>query len=356
MRSPPPFCSSMHFRFPIRLPDMRLIRGAIRLATVIALWGAIAGGCRGAPRGAPVRVIIPEGATFRQATDSLARHGVIGSPRGFRLYAKIRGRDRSIQPGTYLLQRGAGWGEVLTALILGRGIVHTVRIPEGLMLSQIAAILGKELKVVPESIAAVVRDTALRRRLDVPTPVIEGYLFPDTYQFPDGTSARDAVNRMVDRFETAWKPEWDERLRALAMTRHDVLTLASIVEKEARLAEERPIIAAVYLNRLRIGMALQADPTVQYALGRFGERVLYRDLEVKSDYNTYRNRGLPPGPICSPGIASIEAALFPADVPYIYFVAHPDGHHEFRRTFKEHLEARRLIRQRSGRRARAAPR
>ena len=335
---------------------MRVTRAGIRLAAAVMLVGALTAGCRAAPRGAPVKVVIPEGSTFRQATDSLARHGIIGSPKGFRFYAMIRRRDRSIQPGTYLLQRGSGWGDVLTALIMGRGIVHTVRIPEGLMLSQIAAILEKELKVDPESLAAAVRDTTLRRRLDVPTPLLEGYLFPDTYVFPDGTSARDAVARMVDRFEAAWKPEWDERLRALAMTRHDVMTLASIVEREARLAEERPIIAAVYLNRLRIGMALQADPTVQYALGRYGERVLYKDLEVKSAYNTYRNRGLPPGPICSPGAASIEAALFPADVPYLYFVAHPDGHHEFRRTFREHTEARRLVRQRSGRRARAAPR
>ena len=128
------------------------------------------------------------------------------------------------------------------------------------------------------------------------------------------------------------------------MSRHDIMTLASIVEKEARLAEERPVISAVYHNRLRIGMALQADPTVQYALGRHVDRVLYRDLEVDSRYNTYKHVGLPPGPIASPGAASIEAALYPAKVPYLFFVAHPDGHHEFRQTFSEHTEARAQIR------------
>jgi UPF0755 protein len=141
-----------------------------------------------------------------------------------------------------------------------------------------------------------------------------------------------------------WKPEWDERLQALAMSRHDVITLASIIEKEARLAEERPVISAVYHNRLKIGMLLQADPTVQYALGKHVDRVLYKDLEVDSRYNTYKHKGLPPGPIASPGEAAIEAALFPANVPYLYFVAHPDGHHEFRRTFTEHTAARAQIR------------
>jgi UPF0755 protein len=132
------------------------------------------------------------------------------------------------------------------------------------------------------------------------------------------------------------------------------MTLASIIEKEARVASERPTISAVYHNRLKRGMLLQADPTVIYALGRHTPRVLYRDLEVKSPYNTYRNVGLPPGPIASPGLASIEAALFPADVPYLYFVAHPDGHHEFRATLREHNEAVRQMRRLRRPTARAA--
>jgi len=128
------------------------------------------------------------------------------------------------------------------------------------------------------------------------------------------------------------------------MTRHQAITLASIIEKEARVDSERPIISAVYHNRLKRGMPLQADPTILYALGRHASRVLYRDLDVKSPYNTYRNTGLPPGPIASPGSASIEAALYPASVPFLYFVAHPDGHHEFRTTLREHNEAVRRMR------------
>ena len=144
---------------------------------------------------------------------------------------------------------------------------------------------------------------------------------------------------MVNEFEKRWKPEWDDRARELAMSRNDVMALAAIIEKEARIPEERPVISAVYHNRLKKGMLLQADPTVQYALGKHVARVLFRDLRIDSKYNTYRYPGLPPGPIASPGVPSIDAALHPADVPYLYFVAHPDGHHEFRRTLAEHAKA-----------------
>lgn len=292
----------------------------------------------------PQRVVIPSGATFRVAADSLARHGVIRFPRAFRAYASFTKRDRSIRAGTYEFRSSQGWGEILDMLGAGRGLVHTFTIPEGFALSAIAPIIARSLEVPVESVTVAMRDTALRHRLDIPTPTLEGYLFPDTYTFPPGATAREAVTAMVERFEAIWKPSWDSVARSMALTRNDVMALAAIIEKEARLPEERPVISAVYHNRLKIGMRLQADPTVQYALGRHVERVLYKDLEIDSRYNTYRYAGLPPGPIASPGAASIEAALFPADVPYLYFVAHPDGHHEFRRTFEEHTAAIRQVR------------
>jgi UPF0755 protein len=291
-----------------------------------------------------VRVTVPAGASFGAAVDSLARSGVISSPKLFGFYASVRGRDRELKAGTYVFQPGTSWNGVLDALTRGKGLVHTVTIPEGFSLASIAQLIGRALSVPPESVIAASSDTALRHRLDVPTPTLEGYLFPDTYTFAEGTSPSEAVRTLVGRFEQVWKPEWDARLQELTMSRHDIVTLASIIEKEARLAEERPVISAVYHNRLRIGMLLQADPTVQYALGKHVDRVLYKDLEVDSRYNTYKHVGLPPGPIASPGAASIEAALYPANVPYLYFVAHPDGHHEFRQTFSEHTEARAQIR------------
>jgi UPF0755 protein len=289
-------------------------------------------------------VTIPPGSTFGAAVDSLARAQIISSPRLFRFYASSRGRDRALKAGTYVFQRGASWNDVLDALTRGKGLVHTVTIPEGFALSNILPLLSRALSAPPESVMAAASDTALLHRLDVPTSTLEGYLFPDTYTFAEGTTPRDAVRLMVAEFEKVWKPEWNARLQELAMSRHDIVTLASIIEKEARLAEERPVISAVYHNRLKIGMLLQADPTVQYALGRHVDRVLYKDLDVDSRYNTYKHPGLPPGPIASPGEASLEAALYPAKVPYLYFVAHPDGHHEFRQTYAEHTEAREQIR------------
>jgi UPF0755 protein len=313
-----------------------------------ALAAAVLAACGGGEGTA--KVVIPPGATFAAAAESLAAAGVIGSPRLFRAYASATKRDRAIQAGTYRIPRDASYPQLLRDLTEGRGLVHTVTIPEGWSLAQIAGALARAIDVPAESVMVAAADTALRRALDVPTPTIEGYLFPETYTFTDGTTAREAVATMVRQFEEEWKPEWTARLQALAMSRHDVVTLASIVEKEARIAEERPVIAAVYHNRLRRGMLLQADPTVQYALGTHVDRVLYKHLEVDSRYNTYKYAGLPPGPIASPGAASLAATVSPADVPFLYFVATPDGHHEFRRTFAEHSEAIRQIR----RQARAA--
>ena len=277
---------------------------------------------------------------MRTASDSLAKAGVVQSSRLFRAYASFKRGDRGIKAGTYLLRRRANWNVVLDALRRGKGIVRVVTIPEGFSIAQIGPLLVSKLGVPADSVDAAVRDTTLLHQLDVPTPTLEGYLFPDTYTFADGTTARVAVETMVHRFEQVWKPEWTARLDTMLLTRNDVMALASIVETEARLGPERPLIAAVYANRLRTGMLLQADPTVQYALGKHVARVYYKDLEVNSPYNTYKYKGLPPGPIASPGRLSIEAALYPANVPFVYFVAFPDGHHEFRRDLAGHEQAK----------------
>ena len=313
--------------------------GWLRSARVLALVLVLGMTACGTPSVGTTRVVIPPGSTFRVAADSLQRAGVVRSARLFRIYASLGGHDRHIRAGTYLMSRGMSWGEVVRALTQGTGLIHTVTIPEGYAIADIVPLLARALGVQPESVEVAAHDSALRRRLDVPSPTLEGYLFPDTYSFPDGTTGRAAVETMVRRFEQIWQPQWNDRLRALAMTRHNVITLASIVETEARLAPERPVIAAVYLNRLRAGMRLQADPTVQYAHGKHIARLMYKDLLIESPYNTYKYKGLPPGPIASPGRASIVAALNPAAVPYRYFVAHLDGHHEFHVDFASHSRA-----------------
>jgi len=319
-----------------------MFRADSRLAFVAAC--ALVAACSGQPHGAATRVIIPRGASFAQAADSLARTGLIGSTRMFRLYGRVTGGDRNIKPGTYLLRHGTPWKDIVSALNGGHGLVNTMTIPEGYTLSQITPLLARTLKVSMDSVQAAVRDTALLARLDIPNPTLEGYIFPDTYAFPLGTTARQAVREMVYSFERRWRPEWDSSLVDLKINRNDLVTMASIVEREARLPEERPVIAAVYYNRLRKGMLLQADPTIQYALGHHVGRVLYKDLEIASPYNTYIHKGLPPGPVASPGVASLAAAANPANVPYLYFVASKDGHHEFRMTLEEHTSAIREVR------------
>ena len=300
--------------------------------------------CGQKPYGASTRVIIPRGASFADAADSLSRANLVGWRKMFRLYARVTGGDRNIKPGTYLLRHGTPWKDIVSALHGGHGLVNAITIPEGYTILQITPLLARTLKVPVESVQAAVRDTALLARLDVPNPTLEGYLFPDTYAFPLGTTASQAVHEMVYDFERRWKPDWDAKASDLKINRNDLVTMASIVEREARVPEERPVIAAVYYNRLRKGMLLQADPTVQYALGHHVGRVLYKDLTVASSYNTYIHKGLPPGPVASPGVPSLAAAANPANVPYLYFVASRDGHHEFRMTLQEHTSAIREVR------------
>lgn len=324
----------------------------------VALLGALAAttvACGGASTGNAVQVTVPAGASFRAVADSLEARDVVRSARLFRWYATIGGRDRAIKAGTYALTPGQPWREVLDRLIDGKGLVLTVTIPEGFDLRRIVPRLARVLEVPEDSVRAAVRDSAWREERGVLAPTLEGYLFPDTYTFAKGTSARTAVRTMLERFEAVWRDDWTARLAVLGITRHEAVTMAALVEKEARVAEERPTIAAVYWNRVKIGMRLQADPTVQYALPEHVDRLLFVHLEVESQYNTYRYDGLPPGPIASPGAASLAASLNPADVPYLFFVAHPDGHHEFRRTFQEHQQAIAMVRREARRRREAQP-
>jgi UPF0755 protein len=222
-------------------------------------------------------------------------------------------------------------------------------VPEGLTIQEVAALAAERLGIPEDSFIPAARDSkAASGQLGMPVPSFEGFLRPETYILPADVDATQLVRIMADGFLSAWKPAWDRRLDTLKMSRLQLVTFASIVEGEARADNEREIIAGVYRNRLRIGMALQADPTVQYAIslkrGRRKSRLFEKDYQFNSPYNTYLNPGLPPGPVNSPSRRSIEASLYPADVRYLYFVAGPDGRHVFSRTYTEHLRAVRRIR------------
>lgn len=289
------------------------------------------------------RLVITPGATFAAVTDSLVARGVVAHRIWFKLLARLRGVDRSVQAGAYEFRPGESSWRVLNTLMSGKTASTRFTVPEGLSLLEIATLAQARLGIPADSILVAARDTTEAATLELEGHDLEGFLFPETYQVPVFSHARDLVRIMTRGFAAAWKPDWDDRLTTLGMTRRQAVTLASIVEGEARVDIEREIIAGVYHNRLRIGMALQADPTVQYAIelatGRPKTRLYEKDYQTPSPYNTYLHPGLPPGPISSPGLRSIQATLYPADVPYLYFVAGPDGHHVFSRTYEEHLRA-----------------
>jgi UPF0755 protein len=214
-------------------------------------------------------------------------------------------------------------------------------IPEGFTLEQIAGRLAGWTEMTTQDIE-VRLSTADASAWDVPGPGLEGYLFPDTYRFAPGVDLESIVRVMVDRYRAVWTNPWRARADSIGLSEREVTTLASIVQAEARHEREMPMISGVYHNRLRNGYLLQADPTVQYALKERRSRLLYADIDSVADhpYNTYEQPGLPPGPIGAPGEAALEAALYPADVDYLYFVARPDGTHIFTRDLDEHNQAR----------------
>jgi UPF0755 protein len=323
---------------------MMMLRSVRRWTLLCAL--AVAAACGGPPEGEPVRFTVPRGSGLGAVTDTLAAHDIVRQPFFFRLYARARGVAGSLKPGIYELRRNSEWDEVLSTLVEGRVVTLRITIPEGWTAQQIAARIAAETETPLDSVTALVFDTARADSLGVPGPTLEGYLYPATYVLPAGTPPAEIVRTMVRRYERAWTPGLRARADSAGLSQREVVTLASIVEKEAKVWQERDTIAAVYRNRLRIGMPLQADPTVQYARGTHEARLLYAHIEDVRDnpYNTYTHAGLPPGPIASPSEGSIRAVLYPAGVDFLYFVARPDGTHVFTRTLAEHNAAKRRSR------------
>ncbi|MDT8342003.1 MAG: endolytic transglycosylase MltG [Longimicrobiales bacterium] len=288
-----------------------------------------------------VEVRIPPGAGFAAVTDSLHARGLVDRPGLFTLYARMRGVDRQVQAGRYRLPAGASWREILEALTRGAVVPERLVVPEGWTLRQMAPRIAHISQVEPARVEALLLSDSLTTLLSVPGPGLEGYLLPDTYLLAEGTPPEAVAAVMVGAYHAFWTPERQARLDSLGMDRRELTTLASIVQAEAGNAQEMPLIAAVYHNRLREGWLLQADPTVLYALGGPRERLLFSAIDSVADspYNTYRRPGLPPGPIGAPGRAALEAALNPADVPHMYMVAGPDGGHVFSTTLAEHNRA-----------------
>jgi UPF0755 protein len=312
---------------------------AILLVAAVGALGAWALGPGPAVRADARIVELPPQRGFLDIVDHLHRDGVIRSRMAFALLAAARGSVRSLKAGEYRIPQGATGLAVLRLLEGGHVVQHVVVLREGGTLAELARELAADGLARAEDVLRAAQDPALLRRLDVRAPSLEGYAFPDTYQFVKGTAPEDMLARMVARLRERVTPDLSAAARARDLTLHQLLTLASIIEKEAVDPAEMGLISAVFWNRLRIAMPLQADPTVQYATGKDRRRLTRDDLQVDHPYNTYRRQGLPPGPIASPGLAAIRAAVAPAPVDYLYFVAIDERRHHFSRTLAEHNAA-----------------
>jgi len=292
-------------------------------------------------------VDIRPGTGTRAIGERLVEAGVVRDQWTFRAALWMSGQATRLKAGEYRFADPATPGDVIGKIARGDVFVIPLTMPEGLTIAEMSKLFELKGFGPASDFAGAARETSLVRALDPDARDLEGYLFPETYPLSRHTDAPRLVRLMTDAFDRAWSPSLREAARARGLSVRQAVTLASIVEKETAKPDERPLIASVYENRLRIGMALQCDPTVIFALeraGRYHGNLHHDDLSFDSRYNTYRYPGLPPGPIASPGRASLEAALYPAKVPYLYFVAMPDGHHEFRASYEAHAEAVRAAR------------
>jgi len=292
------------------------------------------------PSASPRVVEIERGKTLKQISRQLNTQRLIDNPRGFVLFAYLHGKQNQIRAGEYELSGAMPPREILNTITSGQSILYTLTVPEGYRILEIAALveeagLGSRARFVEET-----RNPELIRTVNAPAEDLEGYLFPETYKFPKNAGEHRIVETMVRTFrDKAYAPRYHDRAQAIGLTFHEVVTLASIIEKETGEPSERKIISSVFHNRLKLNMRLQTDPTVIYALADFDGNIRKKDLSVESPYNPYLYPGLPPGPIASPGLDSIEAALHPADTDFLYFVSRQNGTHKFSTNLEDHNKA-----------------
>jgi UPF0755 protein len=282
-------------------------------------------------------VWIRSGQSFSGTVAQLQERGLVRHPQKFRWLAWLRGDERHIRAGEYVLRPSMSPNDILDTLVSGEVLLHKVVIPEGSTLFHIGRILERTGLMSQEAFLDAAEAPRLVDGLGLKGNALEGYLFPETYHFPRGVTPREVIDKMVDHFRSVFTPTWIERAEAIGLTTHEVVTLASIVEKETAAPEERPLIAAVFLNRLKRGMRLESDPTVIYGMTDFDGNLTRKDLKNPTPYNTYQIKGLPPGPIANPGRASMAAVLYPSEEPFLlYFVSKNNGSHHFSRTLSEH--------------------
>lgn len=312
------------------------------------------------PQSGVVEIRIEQGESFSAVARRLRDHKVVTNERLFSLWARYSGLEKKIHPGLYRFDLPLSPSEVLNRMVLGKGIFQRVTIPEGLTVKEIADLLAKMGIVREEEFLAAARDPELLASLGLQDKGIEGYLFPNTYHLIPQISPREVILKMTEQFRKSVELLAGHRRDDNGLTPHEIVTLASMIEKETGVEAERALVSAVFHNRLRLKMPLQSDPTVIYGLKDFNGNLTRKDLTAVSPYNTYRIPALPPGPICNPGLSSLKAALFPASVQFLYFVSKNDGTHHFSENLEAHSRAVRIYQSRNqtppSRRKAAVPR
>lgn len=285
-------------------------------------------------------VVVSKGMMFHEVADSLHAAGVIRSKLLFEIAGELRGATRKVRIGKYLFRGPVSNREILEDLVTGRSaLLISVRIPEGIRITLQARILRREIGIDSARFVGLAFDPEFVTTLEIPARSLEGFLMPDTYMFYWQEDEEEIIKRMAEQFKLFYVDSLEVRGRELRLSLTQVVTLASIIEGETMLDNERAIISGVYHNRLKKQMRLEADPTIQYVLADGPRRLRYSDLKIASPYNTYLNYGLPPGSINNPGRASILAALFPMKHDYVFFVANGSGGHTFSRTYAQHQRA-----------------
>lgn len=299
------------------------------------------------------KIDIPKGASTRSIQDLLEKKGILRRKSSFKVASRILNVSKNIQAGKYELSPSDNLFTILSKLKRGEvfqpeAVRKMMTFPEGMSIYKMGEVLRKNRISDPDKFQGLVKEgitEELRNRhwaifKYIPSESLEGYLYPDTYWFFEKGAVEDLVEVMLARFEEVVLPFWEEAKKDTKFSLHEIITLASIIEKEAQKKEERKIISSVYHNRLKKNMYMASCPTIKYALDEPTKKVYYEQLDIKSPYNTYKNKGLPPGPICNPGIESIKAAVYPAKTNYYYFVAKKDGSHIFSSTWQGHQQGR----------------
>ncbi len=284
-------------------------------------------------------VNIPSGQAFSVTTDILFKAGIIKSPFKFSITARLKGYDKRLKAGEYILSASMPPIKILEKLVKGTVKLYKLTVPEGLNIYQIAELVAKEGFVEQSVFNEGTTYAAFARTSGISAGTFEGYLYPETYYFPKNVSTKTIISSMVRRFWRVFRPQWKDRSKQLGFSIHQVVTLASIIEKETGAPFERPLISSVFHNRLKRKMRLESDPTVIYGLKTFDGNLNREHLGTLTPYNTYKIKALPPGPIANPGQASLEAALYPADTKYIYFVSKINSTHQFSTNLKDHNQA-----------------